>query len=82
LPRALIGGDIDNDNDGDVDLVATNNGGAVAVLRNDSGGGASLVVRLKGSRGNRDGIGARHRGRGRTLVAAGSEVGLELPGAE
>jgi hypothetical protein len=56
--RALISGDIDND--GDIDLVVTNNGGALDVLRN-AGGNArnSLEIRVVGSRSNRDGLGAR-----------------------
>jgi enediyne biosynthesis protein E4 len=56
--RTLIGGDIDND--GDIDLVVTNNGGALDVLRN-AGGNArnSIEIRVVGSRSNRDGLGAR-----------------------
>jgi hypothetical protein len=56
--RALIAGDVDND--GDVDLLATNNGGAPDLLLNATrGAGGSLVVRLVGTRGNRDALGAR-----------------------
>jgi hypothetical protein len=56
--RTLIGGDIDND--GDVDLVVTNNGGQVEVLRNTGGNARrSIVIRLAGSRSNRDALGAR-----------------------
>jgi hypothetical protein len=56
--RTLIGGDIDND--GDVDLVITNNGAAPDVLRN-SGGNArnSILIRVVGVASNRDGLGAR-----------------------
>ena len=56
--RTLVGGDIDND--GDVDLVVTNNGGAPDMLRN-AGGNAlnAIAIRLVGTRANRDGIGAR-----------------------
>jgi hypothetical protein len=54
----LIAGDLDND--GDEDLVVTNNGGPVELLRNTGGRGRNaLVVRLKGARANRDAIGAR-----------------------
>jgi hypothetical protein len=65
--RTLIAGDIDND--GDVDLVVTNNGAAPEVLRN-SGGNArnSIVIRAVGSRSNRDGLGAR------VTVAAGGRT--------
>ena len=56
--RTLIGGDIDND--GDIDLVVTNNGGAAEILRNTGGSARNAVeVRVVGTRSNRDGLGAR-----------------------
>jgi hypothetical protein len=56
--RTLMAGDIDND--GDIDIVVTNNGGAAEVLRNGGGTGRnSIEVRVVGSRSNRDGLGAR-----------------------
>jgi enediyne biosynthesis protein E4 len=48
----------DLDNDGDLDVVVSNLDGAPGVLRNDADTGRSLRVRLRGSRSNRDGIGA------------------------
>jgi len=58
--RGLAVGDIDND--GDLDLLVTNNGQAAELLRNDGGNrGNALVLRLVGSRANRDAIGARVR---------------------
>jgi len=58
--RTLIAGDIDND--GDIDLLVTNNGGTVDLLRNETGShGNAVLVRLVGSRSNRSGIGARVR---------------------
>ncbi|HEY6507411.1 MAG TPA: CRTAC1 family protein [Vicinamibacterales bacterium] len=55
--RTLVSGDVDND--GDLDLLVTNNGAAPQLLRNGNRGGNALVVRLVGVRSNRDGIGAR-----------------------
>ncbi len=57
--RGLATGDIDND--GDLDLLVTNNGQAAELLRNDGGSGNALLVRLRGSRGNVDSVGARIR---------------------
>lgn len=57
----------DYDNDGDVDLLVSNNGvtedyGGVWLLRNDSEPSSNyLRVRVIGTRSNRDGIGARVR---------------------
>jgi hypothetical protein len=55
--RALVTGDVDND--GDVDLLVTNNGAAPELLRNDTNGGPAIVLRLVGAAGNRDALGAR-----------------------
>lgn len=48
----------DIDNDGDLDLVFTTNGGPAQLFRNDSRSGHSLRVKLQGTKSNRDGIGA------------------------
>jgi len=48
----------DIDNDGDLDLLMTVNGGAARLFRNDSGINKSLRIRLAGERSNRNGIGA------------------------
>ena len=39
--RTLVAGDVDND--GDVDLLVTNNGAAPELLRNESAGGNAIV---------------------------------------
>ena len=64
VSRGLAAGDIDND--GDLDLLVTNNGHSPDLLRNDGDHGRALLVRLIGTQSNRDGIGARVR-----LTAAG-----------
>jgi hypothetical protein len=56
--RGLAVGDVDND--GDLDLLVTNNGAAPDLLLNHGGRtGHALLVRTIGTRSNRDGIGAR-----------------------
>ena len=58
VSRALAVGDLDND--GDLDILITNNGQAADLLRNDGGNrNNSLLIRTVGSDSNRDGIGAR-----------------------
>jgi hypothetical protein len=64
VSRGLAAGDIDND--GDLDLLVTNNGQSADLLRNEGTSGHALLVRLIGTASNRDGIGARLR-----LAAAG-----------
>jgi hypothetical protein len=50
----------DYDGDGDLDLLLTANGGPARLLRNDGGNrNHYLRVRTRGTRSNRDGIGAR-----------------------
>ena len=56
VARAVATADLDRD--GDLDLVITENGGPVHVLRNDHRGHRALRVRLEGSRRNRDALGA------------------------
>ena len=60
LPRVSRAAAIaDFDNDGDLDILVTNNGQAPQLLRNDGGNRKHwLEVRLAGTRSNRDGIGA------------------------
>jgi hypothetical protein len=57
--RGLAAGDVDND--GDLDLLVTNNGQTADLLRNDGDHGNALVVRLMGKQSNRDGVGTRLR---------------------
>jgi enediyne biosynthesis protein E4 len=58
--RGLAAGDIDND--GDLDLLVTNNGQDAELLRNDGGNRANaLLVQLRGAAGNSQAIGARIR---------------------
>jgi hypothetical protein len=58
VSRSAAFGDIDND--GDIDIVVTNNNGPVRLLRNEVGANRpALTVRLRGSMGNHEAIGAR-----------------------
>ncbi len=58
--RTLVAGDIDND--GDLDLLVTNNGGTAELLRNEGGtGNNSVLIRLVGTKSNRSAVGARVR---------------------
>ena len=69
VSRALAKGDIDND--GDLDLLITSNGGPVQLLLNEGGNrNNALLVRSIGGPSNRDGVGARLRltAGGRTFV--------------
>jgi enediyne biosynthesis protein E4 len=60
VSRGLFAADIDND--GDLDLLVTNNGQTADLLRNDGDSRHnSLLVRTIGTASNRDGIGARLR---------------------
>jgi hypothetical protein len=62
----------DFDNDGDLDIVLTTNGGPPALLRNDGGSNRSVRFRLVGTRSNRDGLGAVIR------VTAGGETQMQM----
>lgn len=65
--RTLATADIDND--GDLDLLITNNGQTADLLRNDGGNRRhALIVRTEGRTSNRDGIGARLRLTTRTMT--------------
>jgi enediyne biosynthesis protein E4 len=64
VSRALAAGDIDND--GDLDLLITNNNGRPNLLLNEGGRANAILVRTIGTKSNRDGIGTRL-----TLVTAG-----------
>ena len=63
VSRALAAGDVDND--GDLDLLVTNNGAGVNLLLNDgvdrqaASNGNALLVRVIGTKSNRSGIGTR-----------------------
>ncbi len=59
--RALVGrgsATADFDNDGDVDIAVSNSGGPLELLRNDGARGGWIGLVLKGTKSNRQGIGA------------------------
>ncbi|MDE2956513.1 MAG: CRTAC1 family protein [Bacteroidota bacterium] len=57
LARGAAWADIDQD--GDADVLITENGGPLRLWRNDTKGGHYLQIRLRGTHSNRDGIGSR-----------------------
>ena len=58
VSRGVAAGDFDND--GDVDLLVSNNGGVPQLLRNDGGNTNHWIeILLIGTKSNRDGVGAR-----------------------
>jgi hypothetical protein len=57
VSRSIAAGDIDND--GDLDLLVTNNGQRVSLLRHEGTAQTALLVRTIGTTSNRDGVGAR-----------------------
>ncbi len=58
VSRGVAAGDFDND--GDVDLLVSNNGGPPQLLRNDGGNTNNWIeILLIGTKSNRDGVGAR-----------------------
>ena len=60
VSRGVAVGDFDND--GDVDLLVSNNGGVPQLLRNDGGNTNHwLEILLIGTKSNRDGVGAREK---------------------
>ena len=65
VARAAAYADIDND--GDLDVLITTNGGRAELFRNDGRIHRSLQIRLVGTRSNRDGLGAK------VTVTAGGE---------
>jgi hypothetical protein len=57
VSRGLAAGDIDND--GDLDLLITNNSGRPNLLLNEGGTANAILVRLIGTKSNRSAIGTR-----------------------
>ena len=55
--RTLVAGDVDND--GAVDLLVTNNGGAAELLHNSGSGNNAIVLTLVGTKSNRSAVGTR-----------------------
>ena len=62
----------DFDNDGDLDIIVTTNGGPAVLLRNDGGTNRSLRLQLSGTKSNRDGFGAVVK------VTAGADIQSQM----
>ena len=82
VSRTIVAGDVDND--GDLDLLVTNNGQAANLLRNDGGnrGNAVLVQSDRPREQPRRDWRARARDRGRAEPDSRDQGRVELPGAE